>query len=82
MYVFAIIIFVVGIISSSFVPRHVDAKIEEGEEDEPMVDVPYSDFFKNPRVFMALLVYFSVAIFYMFYDPILSLRLLDIGVPS
>ena len=82
MYVFAILIFTVGIFSSCFVPKHVDAKTAEGEEDDPMVDVPYSDFLKNPRVFMALLVYFSVAIFYMFYDPILSLRLLDIGVPT
>ena len=80
MYVFAVLIFLVGITSACFVPRHVDAKVGEDEEDEPMVDVPYGDFLKNPRVFMALLVYFSVAIFYMFYDTILSLRLLDIGV--
>ena len=82
MYIFAILIFVVGMISSCLVPRHVDKPVADEEEDEPMVNVPYSDFIKNPRVFMALLVYFSVAIFYMFYDPILSLRLEDIGVPE
>ena len=82
MYVFAILIFVVGMISSCLVPRHVDKPVADEEEDEPMVNVPYTDFIKNPRVFMALLVYFSVAIFYMFYDPILSLRLEDIGVPE
>ena len=72
-------IFVIGMTSVCFVPKRIDADIPEDEE-EAMIDVPYGDFLKSPRVVMALVVYFSVAIFYMFYDPILSLRLSDLGV--
>ena len=80
LYFFAGLIFIVGMVSVCCVPKRIDEDIPEGEEEEAMIDVPYSDFLKNPRVTMALLVYFSVAIFYMFYDPILSLRLADMGV--
>ena len=80
LYFFAGLIFLVGMTSVCCVPKRIDADIEEGDEEEPMVDVPYSAFLKNPRVVMALIVYFCVAIFYMFYDPILSLRLSDLGV--
>ena len=80
MYFFAGLIFIVGMISVCFVPKRIDADVEEGDDEEAMVKVPYLDFLKNPRVVMALVVYFSVAIFYMFYDPILSLRLSALGV--
>ena len=80
MYFFAALIFVVGMISVCFIPKRIDADIAEGEGEEAMHVVPYSAFVKNPRVLMALIVYFCVAIFYMFYDPILSLRLSDLGV--
>lgn len=80
LYFFAALIFLVGMTSVCLVPKRIDADVPDGEEEEAMVDVPYTDFLKNSRVVMALLVYFSVAIFYMFYDPILSLRLSDLGV--
>ena len=80
LYFFAVLIFVIGMLSVCFIPKSIDADVPDGEEEEPMADVPYLDFLKTPRVAMALIVYFMVAIFYMFYDPILSLRLSDIGV--
>ena len=42
--------------------------------------MPYFDFLKNKRVVMTLLAYSTTALIITYYDPILSLRLTEIGV--
>ncbi len=49
-------------------------------DDDLIVDVPYVAFFKNVRSMMALMAYFTIAMIIVFYDPILSHRLVILGI--
>ena len=79
-FTFAGMIFIFGTILICSIPASLDESRKIDAED--MVDVPFSDFFKNPRVLMALFGYFMCAVLLIFYDPILSLRMEKLGMPE
>ena len=86
-YSLSAIIFIFGNIFVCLVPSSVNAdstletRLRANSEDETqIVNVPYCDFFKTRRVVMALLAYSTTALIISFYDPILSIRLVSLGV--
>ena len=58
----------------------IPAVIRKGSDDDDIVDVPFGDFFKNRRVFMGLIAQIISGCTICFYDPILTLRMEDIGI--
>ena len=78
-FIFGFIVLLVGVFTIVVIPDRIDrADCEEG--DEKTVNVPYREFLKNPRAMMACLMYFLTACGFCFYEPILSIRLYEIGV--
>ena len=75
-YFFALFMLVTGLISVCMIP----AKIRKGEEEGDIVDVPFGDFLKNRRVLMGLIAQVIAGTTICFYDPILAVRMEDIGI--
>ena len=80
-------IFIFGNLFVCLVPSSIDGDSLESRkasanthDEQQVVDVPYSNFFKNKRTVMTLLAYSTTALIITFYDPILSIRLNEIGV--
>ena len=75
--VFALIVFTICMISICFIPKRLDLDQEEQKEVE---DVPWASFMKNPRIISVLVLDFFAAMNLIFMDPILVLRLEDLGM--
>ena len=78
-YFFSGFIILTGIASAWVVPKRIDAERNE-EGAEKAIDVPYSEYFKNRRVLMALIAQVISGAAICFFDPILALRMESIGV--
>ena len=75
--VFALIVFTICMASICFIPKRLDLDQEEQKEVE---DVPWASFMKNPRIVSVLILDFFAAMNLIFMDPILVLRLEDLGM--
>ena len=75
--VFALIVFSICMISICFIPKRLDLDEEEKKEVD---DVPWASFLKNPRIICVLVLDFFAAMNLIFMDPILVLRLEDLGM--
>ena len=78
-FAFAAMIFVFGTLVICTIPKTLDEQDQMTEEEKP-IDIPFGAYFKNTRVLMALLAYFMAAVLLIFYDPILSLRIENLGL--
>ena len=80
LYIFSLIIILVGAPLACCIPTNISEKKEtEEEEEKNKIIVPYSDFFKDSRVVMVIAINAFNALVAVFKDPILSVRLTDIG---
>ena len=77
--VFAVLVLVLCTSATCFIPKRIDL---DNSDTKEMVDVPYSNFLKNPRVVSVLIVDMLASMNLIFMDPILVLRLEDLGVNS
>ena len=78
----AIFIFITGMTSACMVPKRIDTDRKKGIEEDNIIDVPFEAFFKNRRVLMGLIASVIAGTIICFYDPILAMRMEDIGVES
>ena len=69
----------VGVFALLIIPDRIDSNGPD-EEEEKTINVPYSAILKNSRAFMACLIYFLTAVGFCFYEPILSVRLYELGM--
>ena len=80
-FIFGIVVLLVGVLTLVVIPDRIDrGDSDEGEDEVKTVNVPYSRFLKNPRAMMACVMYFLTAVGFCFYEPILSIRLFEIGI--
>lgn len=84
-YSLACLIFIFGNSFVLLIPKSIDDSSlydsRFGSEDElQVINVPYSHFLRNTRGIMALMAYFTTASVIVFYDPILSTRVVALGI--
>ena len=72
-------IFVVGTTCICFVPSRLDEKQDNSKDEERVIQIPYKDFFKDVKVVMSILAYSYSPILIVYLDPILSLRMKELG---
>ena len=77
MIFFAIIVTIFGLIVACLIPKRIDEIAEDQDEFE---DVPFTIFLKNPRVLAVLFALFAASIGLISQEPILVLRLQELGV--
>ena len=81
-YFFALFILISGLTSVWMVPKRIDfERKKQQDEGDEIVDVPFSAYLKNRRVLMGLIAQVVAGTVICFFDPILTLRMEDIGVP-
>ena len=79
-YIFSLIIILMGVPLACCIPSKMSENQEiEEEEEKNKIIVPYSDFFKDSRAGMVIAITAFNALVAVFKDPILSVRLSDIG---
>ena len=75
--VFAALLLIFGMIATYFIPERLDFIAEDQRKIER---IPYKVFLKNPRVLAVLFANFAASVRVTFLEPILVLRLDELGV--